>query len=72
MGFKSVNTPKNEASRVIGYVREPYVTDSQYGDNAFGSVLAELENGARIGLSCEHGGSAWLCLSCAKSVVAND
>ena len=72
MGFKSVNTPKGEWSPTVRYVGMPYVTAGQYGDNAFGSVLAELENGARIGLSCEHGGSAWLCLSCAKSVVAND
>ena|SRR3990167_3132818 len=68
MGFKPNPTPISKGSKTVRYVGEPFVTDSRYGGNAFGSVLAELENGSRIGVTCEHGGSEWLCLSCAEAV----
>mgnify|MGYP001614360756 FL=1 len=53
----------------VRYVGEPRVTASGYGANAFGSVLAEYSDGSRIGVMCGHGGSAWLCLSCAQKML---
>ena len=52
------------------YVGEPRVTASENGQNAYGSVLSEYSDGARIGVMCGHGGSAWLCLTCAQKLVA--
>jgi len=63
------HTSKTPLGNFIKYVGTPYVTDECYGQNAFGSVLAQYENGSTIGVICGHGGSEWLCLKCAKDLV---
>jgi len=65
MGISGTHDPN---ATFVRYVGEPHITDSRYGQNAFGSVLAEYSDGSRIGVICGHGGSAWLCLDCAKGV----
>lgn len=56
-------------AKFVKYVGVPDVTDGAYGANAYGSVLAEYDDGNRIGVTCGHGGSAWLCLDCAKQII---
>lgn len=55
----------------VQFIGDPCLTDTRHGQNAFGSVLAEYSNGAHIGVTCEHGGSGWLCLECAQKCVDN-
>ncbi len=53
----------------VRYVGTPRITASEYGANAYGSVLAEHSDGNRTGVVCGHGGSAWLCLKCAEEMM---
>jgi hypothetical protein len=47
----------------VGLVGEPR---ANHEGNAFGSILMEYDDGTRLGFTCEHGGSMWLCLECAR------
>ena len=59
-------------AKFVQYVGAPQVTAAKHGPNAYGSVLAEYDDGSRIGVMCEHGGSAWLCLGCAEKLVGKE
>ena len=61
-----ITTGLKDGAKFLRYIGIPQVTASEYGDNAFGSILAEYDDGSRIGVICGHGGSAWLCLKCAE------
>ncbi|MBD3405050.1 MAG: hypothetical protein GF411_02805 [Candidatus Lokiarchaeota archaeon] len=58
---------KHSAGKEIGVCGTPHITG--YGHNAYGSVLAVYDNGARLAITCQHGGSGYLCLECAKAIV---
>ena len=64
-----IRNPTSDSAKFVRYVGIPHVTASEYGQNAFGSVLAEYDDGSRVGVICGHGGSEWLCLSCAEKLV---
>jgi hypothetical protein len=53
-------------AKFVRFVGEPIITNSMYGNNAYGSILALYDDGSKTGVICGHGGSAWLCLACAK------
>lgn len=36
--------------------------------NVFGSVKSRAENGELLNVICQHGGSMWLCESCARRI----
>ena len=55
--------------KFMKYVGRAYATSHECGENAYGSVLAEYDDGSRIGVICEHGGSQWLCLTCAEKIM---
>ena len=66
MGMVKLTRPN---AKFIQYVGQPHITASKYGVNAYGSVLAEYDDGSRMGVICGHGGSAWLCLTCAQECM---
>ena len=59
------NQLSNSNAKLIRYVGKPQITDGSYGLNAFGSIVAEYDDGSRLAVCCSHGGSEWLCLECA-------
>ena len=65
IGLKSIVNPN---AKFLRYIGKPYVTSSRHGLNAYGSLLAELDDGSHVGIICGHGGSCWLCLECAQKI----
>ncbi len=63
--------PRDSKAKFKRFVGTPRITEAKYGNNAYGSVLAEHTDGSRIGVMCGHGGSAWLCLECAEKIIKN-
>ncbi len=63
-----ISNTSSGSSEFVNFVGNPRITDSKYGDNAFGSVLSLHSNGDKLGVICGHGGSAWLCLKCAEDI----
>jgi hypothetical protein len=57
---------KSTEAKFVKPIGTPQIT--MENNNAFGSVLALYDDGTRLGICCEHGGSAWLCLSCAQKI----
>lgn len=55
-------------TKFIKFAGNAKITDNKYGNNAYGSILAEYSDGRRIGVICGHGGSAWLCIKCAEKI----
>ena len=43
-------------------------TDSERRGNAYGLVVRDYEGG-ELPVTCAHGGSGWLCVSCAESIM---
>lgn len=69
MGITEFRTPDAEFVKFIG---SPQITESRYGSNAFGSVLALYDDNSRIPVICMHGGSAWLCYECAVKLIKKE
>lgn len=63
-------TQSGPVSVFVRYVGHATLTSSEYGQNAYGSITGEYSDGSRLPVICGHGGSAWLCLGCAKEIEA--
>ena len=64
-----ISSDVKEGAKFVRYIGNPEVTDSEYGLNAYGSILVEYDDSSRLPVICGHGGSAWLCFECAKNIV---
>lgn len=61
---------KNEDRiKFVKNIGTPQITDSRYGNNAYGSVLALYDNGSTLPIICGHGGSCWFCYDCAVKLI---
>ena len=67
-----ISSGYTSGSTFVKFVGTAHITDCTYGSNAYGSVLAEYDDGSKLGVMCGHGGSAWLCLECAKQCLISN
>lgn len=67
MGISNYHEADAKFIRIIG---SPFITGM--GDNAFGSVKALYSDGSALPFNCSHGGSMYLCLSCAKQLILKE
>jgi len=63
-----ISTDLKKGAKFVKFVGKAEITFNQYGANAYGSVLAENDDGSKFPVICGHGGSAWLCLKCAEKI----
>lgn len=61
-----ISSSKSSEAKFVKFIGVPEIL---YGTNAYGSVLAENDDGSKISVICGHGGSAWLCFNCARKVM---
>jgi len=69
MEIMGISNSMKQGAQFVKFVGEPQITDNRYGMNAWGSVLALYDDGSKLAVICDHGGSAWLCLSCAENMI---